>query len=80
MENQAKKLTLQIPITELAEKRIEILKDIFKTHKGDKQLHFTIYDLEDEVKLNMPSRKAKIAINKELLDELREQEVSFKLN
>ncbi|MAY22556.1 MAG: DNA polymerase III subunit alpha [Flavobacteriaceae bacterium] len=80
MEQQAKKITLQMPITDLAEKRIQLLKDLFKTHKGDKQVHFTLYDFEDEVKLNMPSRKTKISINRELLDELKANEVSYKLN
>jgi len=51
-----------------------------KNHKGDKQLHFALYDLEEEVKLNMPSRKTKVAINKELLQELNAQEVMYKLN
>ena len=80
MESQAKKLTVQMPIHDLAEKRITILKDLFKSHKGDKQLHFTLYDTEDEVKLNMPSRKTKVAISKELLNQLKEEEVSYKLN
>ncbi|MEZ4858424.1 MAG: DNA polymerase III subunit alpha [Flavobacteriaceae bacterium] len=80
MENQAKKLTIQLPINDLAEKRISLLKDLFRSHKGDKQLHFTVYDVEEEVKLNMPSRKTKVAINKELLSQLKAQEVNYKLN
>lgn len=80
MENQAKKLTLHLPINDIAEKRIAVLKQLFKNHKGDKQLHFTVYDSEEAVKLNMPSRKTKVAINKELLQELKEQEVMYKLN
>jgi len=80
MESQARKLTIQMPINHLAEKRIEKLKDLFNTHKGEKQLHFTLYDVEEKVKLNMPSRKTKVAISKELLDELKEQEVTYKLN
>ncbi|GAB5398791.1 MAG: DNA polymerase III subunit alpha [Aureisphaera sp.] len=80
MEQQARKLTIQMKIDELAEKRIALLKDLFRTHKGDKQLHFTMYDVKDKVKLNMPSRKTKVAISKELLDELKEQKVTYKLN
>ncbi|NND64035.1 MAG: DNA polymerase III subunit alpha, partial [Flavobacteriaceae bacterium] len=80
MGSQAKKLTIQMPIGELQEKRIKVLKDLFKSHKGDAQLHFTMYDIEEKVKLNMPSRKTKVAISKELLDELKEQEVVYKLN
>ncbi|MCH9660454.1 MAG: DNA polymerase III subunit alpha [Bacteroidetes bacterium] len=80
MEQQAKKLTIHMPITDLAEKRIALLKELFETHKGEKQVHFTMYDVEEKVKLNMPSRKTKIAISKELLDELSAKEVVYKLN
>ncbi len=80
MEDQAKKLTVQMPISDLAETRIALLKELFTQHKGNKPLHFTFYDFEDEMKLHMPSRKTKIAISKELLDALKEGEVSYKLN
>ena len=80
MENQAKKLTIQMPIEELQEERIKLLKDLFRTHKGDKHLHFVIYELENKVKLNMPSRKQKVKISQELLDELEREQVSYRLN
>ncbi|NNM23011.1 MAG: DNA polymerase III subunit alpha, partial [Flavobacteriaceae bacterium] len=80
MEHQAKKLTIQLSIDELQEKRIKLLKNLFKSHKGDAQLHFTMYDRADKVKLNMPSRKHKVSISKELLEALRDEEVPFKLN
>jgi DNA polymerase III subunit alpha len=80
MRNQAKKLTLRIPIDQLHEKRIALIKAMLKSHKGDAQLHFTMYDMEEKVKLNMMSRKHKVAISKELLDKLKEEEVDYKLN
>jgi DNA polymerase-3 subunit alpha len=80
MDTQARKLTIQMQIDELAEQRIETLKDLFKTHAGEKQLHFAMYDVTEKVQLNMPSRSTKIAINKELLDALKEQRVVYKLN
>jgi DNA polymerase-3 subunit alpha len=80
MDNQAKKLTIQMPIEELQEERIRLLKDLFNTHKGDKQLHFVIYQMEEKLKLNMPSRKQKVNISQELLDELHKEQVSYKLN
>lgn len=80
MGDQAKKLTLRIPIDELHEKRIVIIKTMLKSHKGDAQLHFTMYDMEEKIKLNMMSRKHKVAISKELLDKLKEEEVDYKLN
>jgi len=80
MDNQAKKLTIKLPIDQLHEKRIATLKELFGAHKGDAQLHFTLYDMEEQVKLNMSSRKTKISISKELLTALQEQEVVYKLN
>ena len=80
LSTQSKKLTLQMSIEDLAEKRIKLLKDLFKSHKGESQLHFTLYDVEDEVKLNMASRKTRVEISKELLDALREEQVYYKLN
>jgi len=80
MESQTKKLTIQIPIEDVSESRINYLKDILKLHKGDKQLQFVIYEMENKVKLTMPSRKHKVKISNELLEELEKEQVRFKLN
>jgi len=39
-----------------------------------------IIDKDEKLKLNMPSRNSKINITKELIEELTENEYSFKLN
>ncbi|MFT5103160.1 MAG: DNA polymerase-3 subunit alpha [Candidatus Latescibacterota bacterium] len=80
MDSQARKLTIQLPLDALHENRIASLKELFKTHAGDKQLHFTIYEEEDKVKLSMPSRTQKVNISNELLTELKHAEVQYKLN
>lgn len=80
MEKEAKKLTLKMDIKELAEKRIQFLKDLFNAHKGEKQLYMVMYDQEEKIDITMPSRKNKIAISKELLEELQQQQVNYKLN
>ena len=80
MEKHSKKLTIQMPLEDLENDRIDRLKDLFTIHKGEKQLHFLVYEMADKVKLNMPSRTQKIEINKELLDELRQEQVNFRLN
>ena len=69
-----------MPLEDLENDRIDRLKDLFTIHKGEKQLHFLVYEIADKVKLNMPSRTQKIEINKELLEELRQEQVSFRLN
>ena len=80
MENQSKKITLKLDIDHLAEKRILLFKELFKKNKGNKQVHFTLYDPQEKVKLNMPSRTTKIGINKNLLLALQEEEIKYEIN
>lgn len=80
METYAKKLTLKINLTELDEQRVIDLKDTLQAHPGDNTLHFTVYEMEDEIKVDMVSRKQKIGISAELLHHLTDQEFHYKLN
>jgi len=80
MELYAKKLSIQLNIKDLQEHRIKLLKDLMKTHKGDQALNFVVYDNDETFKLNMQSRKQKVKISQELLDELENNEVYYKLN
>ena len=67
-------------IDELKEDRIEALKDLFITYTGDSAIHFVVYELKERLKLNMPSRKQKVKICRELLDELKEHPLKYKVN
>ncbi|WP_343487280.1 DNA polymerase III subunit alpha [Allomuricauda sp. d1] len=80
MESYAKKLTIQLNIDALQEKRIKSLKDTLHSFKGKHPLNFTVYEAQDEIKLNLSSRKQKVNITSELLSTLEEQEVHYKLN
>lgn len=80
MENHGKKLTLSFPLSDLKDGRIDSLKNLIKAHKGEKQLFFVVYENDEKIRLTMPSRKHKINISKELLDELEREQVSYKLN
>ncbi len=80
MDAYAKKLSVQLNINDLVDARIKSLKELFTIHKGDHALNFVIYDNDEQIKLNMPSRKQKVKISQELLDELESQEVFYKLN
>jgi DNA polymerase-3 subunit alpha len=80
MDIYAKKLTVQLNIDELMEEKITALKDIFNMHQGEHLLNFVIYEMKDQVKLHMPSRKQKVKISQELLDSLEEEQVLYKLN
>ncbi|WP_204344159.1 DNA polymerase III subunit alpha [Psychroserpens algicola] len=80
MDTYAKKLSIQLNIKDLQQERITALKDLFRIHQGDKALNFVIYDNLEKIKLNMPSRKQKIKISQELLQELESNDVMYKLN
>src|SRR5690606_25462049 len=80
METHGKKLTLTIPLNDLKDEKINSLKNLVKTHKGEKQLFFVVYENEEKIHLTMPSRKHKINISKELLNELEREQLSYKLN
>jgi DNA polymerase-3 subunit alpha len=80
MDAYAKKLSIQLDIKDLKTERIAKLKDLFKIHDGNHALNFVIYDNEEEIKLNLPSRKQKVKISQELLQELENFDVFYKLN
>ena len=80
MDAYAKKLSLQFDIDDLDEHKINQLNDLMSSHKGKHNLHFLIYDHEDEMKLQLSSRKQKVNISQDLLGLLDEMEVKYKLN
>jgi len=80
MDSYAKKLSIQFNIHDIKEKRIKEIQELLKLHKGNHKLNFVIYDNEEQIKLQMPSRKQKVRISQELLDELENHEVFYKLN
>ncbi|GGW51400.1 DNA polymerase III subunit alpha [Arenibacter certesii] len=80
METFAKKLTIKLDIGQLKEDSIMDLKDILVSHGGNHPLNFVVYEMKEKIKVNMTSRKQKINISSELLMQLRENEVHYKLN
>ena len=80
MDSYAKKLTIKLNIDELKEDDIHQLKDTLISHKGDHLLNFVIYEMEEEIKVNLSSRKQKVKISSELLNTLSENEVHYKVN
>jgi DNA polymerase-3 subunit alpha len=80
LSKMAKKMTIQLPIEAINEKEVESIDLVLKKHKGSQHLNFMIIDKDEKIKLNMPSRSSKINITKELIEELTENEYSFKLN
>ena len=80
MENYAKKLSIQVNIDDLEPQKINVLKELLHMHPGNQMLNFVVYDNKDQIKLNMPSRKQKVKVSQELLNELENNNVFYKLN
>jgi DNA polymerase-3 subunit alpha len=80
MDAYARKLTIKLDIARLQENRIQTLKDTLRSHQGDHPLNFVVYEMQDEIKLNLSSRKQKVKINSELLAALEENDIHYKLN
>ena len=76
----AKKITIQLDIDLLKPDEIESINSVFKKFKGSQGLNFVVYDIQEKLKLTMPSRTAKISITKELIEELTANELNFRLN
>ena len=80
MEQYAKKLSIQVDIKDLDEQKIRALKELINMYPGNQMLNFLVYDMKEKIKLTMPSRKLKVKVCQELLDELESRDVKFKLN
>ncbi len=80
METFAKKLTINLNIDELREEGIDDLKHTLVAHKGDHPLNFIVYEMEEEIKVTLMSRKQKVQITSELLHQLEAKQVHYKLN
>ena len=76
----AKKLTLQINVNEFEKEKLSNLSKTIKAHKGNHKLDIAFYELNEQIKLVMHSRKKKINISKALLEDLEAQQIHFKLN
>ena len=80
VENNTKKLTLQLEISKLNNEDVIQLQDELKSFKGDKPLLFNVYDSEKKVKLTLNSKKQKVRITPELLKLLDKKQWHYKLN
>ncbi|MEZ4840549.1 MAG: DNA polymerase III subunit alpha [Flavobacteriaceae bacterium] len=80
LETFASKLTLQLNINDINEEKIHFIEDMVGNHKGKDALNFLVYDVEEKLQLHMPSRVAKVKISQELLTELENNELLYKLN
>ncbi|NND14838.1 MAG: DNA polymerase III subunit alpha, partial [Eudoraea sp.] len=80
METFAKKLTLQLSLDQVKPDMVASLKNTLALHKGKQSLHFTVFEMTDNMKVNLNSRKQRVAISSELLAELEANQIYYKIN
>ncbi|MCF6301155.1 MAG: riboflavin biosynthesis protein RibF [Proteobacteria bacterium] len=80
IEKQSKKITLRLNITEINENRINKISTIVEENKGTVPLDFLVYDLAEEIKLNLHSRSIKVNVDNTFLKVLENEEIKFRIN
>ncbi len=80
MDKMCKKITITMPLDKVKEGIIKDLQHLFALNKGSQGLNFTIWDADEKIELNLPSRTTKIKISNEFLKALDEQFINYKLN
>jgi DNA polymerase-3 subunit alpha len=80
LESFTKKLTLKLRVDHLEEAQISGIKEIIQSHPGDLPLHFSLYEMEESIKVDFVSRSQKIGVNTALLEALEAADVHFSLN
>jgi DNA polymerase-3 subunit alpha len=77
IESLSKKINLHFKAHELNPELIKVLQQRLKQHKGSKPLNITLH--EKDLQLTLKSRKEKVAITKDLLYYLDEQNIPYQL-
>ncbi|MCE2497071.1 MAG: DNA polymerase III subunit alpha [Flavobacteriales bacterium] len=72
MEQSDKGLFLTIPLSTLDESFNDLLETVLKKHHGKQYVKMRIVDPDEELSVEMPARKFRVDVNKELLSELEE--------
>ena len=80
IDDLCKKMTIKIQLGELQEQSIKRFQELCKKNKGKQSLRFAIYDVDDKIELDVPSRNTKIKISSDLLKTLERENINFKLN
>jgi DNA polymerase-3 subunit alpha len=77
MAGAAKKLIIDLHVSEIQEKKIETLKSTLEEHQGDHQLSFNIKDHDEKISIAMSSKLQRVNVTTELLKLLDEAGISY---
>ncbi|WP_075344248.1 DNA polymerase III subunit alpha [Tenacibaculum agarivorans] len=80
MEKMCKKITIKLALKDIKENMIKDLQHLFVTNSGSHSLRFVVYDVEEKIEIDVPSRTTKVNITNEFLATLDNQHINYKLN
>ncbi|SNR14594.1 DNA polymerase III subunit alpha [Tenacibaculum jejuense] len=80
MEKMCKKLTIKLALKDVKEDFIKDFQHLCVLNSGSHSLRFVIYDVEEKLEIDIPSRTTKINITSEFLAKLDEEHINYKLN
>ena len=80
MEAQARKITIQLNVADLTEEQVHQIKELIAESPGEKQLSFVVYEMKEQLKLTMQSRRQKVGITNAFIEALEREEIHYKLN
>ena len=79
IKNNSKKLIIKSDLRSVSKESINKVKSILNRYKGDKPVGFDVYYPEEEIKISLNSRKQKVDVCNELLDELDSISVKYSI-
>lgn len=79
-EKKTKQISIKLSNREVDQLLLDKLNNLFTQNNGNCQVQFTIYDVNEGIEVNMPSRSVRIKPTKELFKELAALDLEFRLN
>jgi len=79
IKTNSKKLIISSNLNSLDQESIDKIKIIFNRYKGEKPVGFDIYHPEEKIKITMNSRKQKVDVCNDLLDELDLASIKYRI-
>ena len=79
-EKKTKQISIKLSNREVDQILLDKLNNLFSQNDGNCLVQFTIFDVNEGIEINMPSRSVRIKPSKELFKELAALDLEFKLN
>ncbi len=79
-EKMIKNITIDVPLEEISSGFMQNILEILKTNPGNCNVRFNVIEKKENLKVELNSRKFKVAPHNEFLKELETRQLRFRLN